>query len=347
MNEEKDVISSLISQSKNIGYYTALIYGAGYVLTTISTIIAVIELIARMASIPGAAMIWQNIPAWLYAGLIVYFLGIICAILLGLSIVKSAKVVRMSGLSFNAIASSVSIFTYMLIFYGIGAIIITAGINSMQQYFQLSYISPIFGIVGPVLLLVGFRIYRSRDESESKLIGCILMLVAAIFIYNLSRQIPDFGTLRIPLSIPIAGPLLSSITLEFIAVLLAIIAAMLYALKIFDGGLQQTIISVILTISGILFSIGLIHFNFSTASTISNINNILKSLGVYGFPIREFYSLWIVLIGLIILGIAGIFALITSIIPLAFAVKQLSAQIPVAPPPPPPPPSTETKQVQM
>lgn len=344
MNEKKDSISSLTSRGRNIGYYAALIYGAGYILTIMGGIIAAIEMLSWIASIPGATMIWQHIPAWIYAGLIFYFIGIVCAILFSLSVIKNAKVIRESGLSLNVIASSVSIFAYMLIFYGIGAIIITAGFNSMQSYFQLSYVSPICGIVGPILLLIGFKTYQSKETSESKLIGSILMLIAVIFIYILSRQIPDFGTLGI--SIPVAGPLLSSISLEFIALLLVIIGAMLCALRIFGEGLQQAIIDLILAISGMLFSIGLIYYNFSSVSTISNINNILKSLGFYGFPAKELYSLWMVLIGLIILGIAGVFALINSIVPLTFAVKRLSAQTPAVPPPPPPPPPPPSAEVK-
>jgi len=339
MDGEKDTISSLMSQSRKIGYYTALMYGAGYILTIIGAIIAVIEVVSWIASIPGAAAIWGQIPAWLYAGIIVYFIGIICAILFGLSVIRNAKIIKESELSLNAIASSVSLFAYMLIFYGIGAMIIIAGVNSMlPPYFQLSYVSPICGIVGPILLLIGFRTYQSKEVTESKIIGSILMLVSIILIYILSRQIPDFGALGIPISIPMAGPLFSGITLEFVALLLAIIGAMMYAFKIFSAGLQQAITSVILAISGILFSVGLMHFNFSSISTISYINNMLKLLGGFESPIKEIYSLWIVMIGLMILGIAGIFALITAIMPLASAIKQFSAQIPAAPPPPPPPP---------
>jgi len=341
MNEEKNTISSLISQSKKIGYYTALMYGAGYILTIIGAIIAVIEVVSWIASIPGAAAIWEQIPAWLYAGLTVYFIGIICAILFALSIIRNAKIIKESELSLNAIASSVSLFAYMLIFYGIGAMIIIAGVNStLPPYLQLSYVSPICEIVGPILLLIGFRKYQSKEVTESKIIGSIFMLVSIILIYTISLQIPNLSMLGIPISIsiPMAGPLFSGITLEFVALLLAIIGAMIYALRIFSAGLQQAITSVILAISGILFSVGLMYFNFSFISTISYINNMLKSLGGFGSPIKEIYSLWIVMIGLIILGIAGIFALITAIMPLASAIKQFSAQIPAAPPPPPPPP---------
>ncbi len=334
MNEEKDAISNIMNQGRNIGYYAGLTFGAGYSLTIIGVIIVIVEVFARLSPLIPP-LVWSYVPVWLYAGLFFYFIGLICAIIFGLTIIENAKMVKMSDLNLETIASSVSIFSYMLLFYAIGAIIIVAGFNSMDVPIKLSLVSPICGLVGPILLLIGFRAYQGKKTSESKFIGAILMLVSLILIYIVSRRLPDFGPYAyLTFSIPMSGPLASEVSLEFIALLIALVGALLLIFQIFREEMRQIIAGIILSISGILFSVGVIYFNFSSVSIINNIISMLGLLGGYGSPIKEIYSLWIVIIGLIILGIAGIIALVTAVIPLLFSVKQLSTQMTTVQPKP-------------
>ena len=349
MDEEEKSVSNLVAQSKNIGYYAGLTYGIGYILMYIGVILVIIELLAYLASIVPSQY-WSQMPAWFYAGLVLYIISALFAIGFGSAVIKSAKVVRESELRLENLSSPISIFSCMLIIQGIASVILVAGINSMIPV-KLSLVGPICGIVGPILLLIGFRTYQTQEASESKFIATILMIISLVLIYFISREQPStayYGTYymyySLPISIISSGPLGCELRLEFIALLIALVSAILVAFRIFKDKMQQSVTNVILSISGIIFSAGLMYYNFSSASTISDIMSMLRSFAGYGLPTKEFYSLWIVLIGLIILGIAGIIALVTSIMPLALAAKQFSTEVSLPKPEAPAPPAPPTKE---
>ena len=356
MDEEEKSVSNLVAQSKNIGYYAGLTYGIGYILMYIGAILVIIELLAYLASIVPSQY-WSQMPAWFYAGLVLYIISALFAIGFGSAVIKSAKIVRESELRLENLSSPISIFSCMLIIQGIASVILVAGINSMIPV-KLSLVGPICGIVGPILLLIGFKTYQIQEASESKFIATILMIISLVLIYFISREqlsTAYYMYYSLPISIMSSGPLACELSLEFIALLIALVSAILVAFRIFKDKMQQSVTNVILSISGIIFSAGLMYYNFSSASTISDIMSMLRSFAGYGLPTKEFYSLWIVLIGLIILGIAGIIALVTSIMPLALAAKQFSTEVslpkPEAPAPPapakeaaaPPPKGVEVK----
>jgi hypothetical protein len=334
MSEEKVTASSLVSQGRNIGYYAALLYGLGYSLAFLGVLILIIEFLVM------AGPLLQYMPSELIVSFIIYLIAMIFGIIFGASIIISAKTARTSEINLNVAASPVSRFTTMLILYGIGNTILASAIGA-------SLVGPICGIVGAVLLLMGFRTYQSGVASESKLMGAILMLVSLILVYFIAtpQSILNalFGGYGYPSQImagifPVSY-LFSEPRLEFIALLLAVIGALMFALQIASEKMQHVITGVILSISGLLFSIGVMYFNFTSASSISNI------LGYISSYVPLLSVMWISVIGMIILGIGGIMALIASIIPLVSTASQLSAQIPAAaPPPPPPPPSAKIKR---
>jgi len=333
MDEEEKFVYNLVAQSKNIGYYAGLTYGIGYILMYIGVILVIIELLAYLASI-GLPGIWSLMPSWFYASLTLSIISALFAIGFGLAVIKSAKIATVWGPRLRNLSSPISILSYMLIIRGIAMVILVAGINSMSTV-KLSLVGPICGIVGPVLLLVGFMTYRTYGASESKIIATILMIISLVLIYFISiEQLRTlFGTF-FPLSIPLSGPLGCEFRLEFIALLIALVSAMLGALK-----MQQSVTNIILSISGIIFSAGLMYYSFSYASTISGSISTLSGFAGYGVPTKEFYSPWIVLIGVIILGIAGIIALVASIMPLALAAKQFSTEVSLPKPEVPAPPA--------
>ena len=310
---EEDSISRLASQTKNIGYYAGLTFGVGYCLTLVGAIAVFAEIMIRFSSVWSGYWGYGNIPPWLIAALIFVFIGIICGIYFGWTIIKNSKSVRDSGLKLDTISSSVSPFSFMLIFIGIGSTIAAAGL-------KLSLFSPICGVVGPILLLIGFRVYHG-EASESKLMGAIMMLVSIALIYFVA-----YGSLLGSLG---AGPLLSESTLEATSLLIAIICAIIFAFPILGEELKQPVASIILSISGILFSCGVMYFNFSA---VSNINNLLSLAGLMrgyipGFPSITLDSIWIMFFGFLLLGISGIIGLITACLPLAISAKQLSTRL--------------------
>jgi len=331
MSEETDSISRLESQAKNIGYYAGLTFGVGYCLTLVGVIAVIAEMIVRYYSALSGywGYVGAQIPPWLIASMVFFSIGIICAIYFGFTIIKNSKSARDLGLKIDTIASSVSAFSFTLLFIGIGSTIVAAGL-------KLSLFSPICGVVGPILLLIGFRAYHG-EASESKLIGAILMLVSIALIYFVAYR--GMGV----------GPLLSESTLEVIALLIAIVGAVIFSFPILGENLKQSIAGIILSISGILFSCGVMYFNFSAVSDINNMLSLLGRMSVYtyGFPSVTPDSIWIMFFGFLLLGISGIIGLITACLPLAISAKQLSTRLeaprPKAPEVAPPKPVANVK----
>ncbi len=350
MTEEVSATSPLMKQARNVGYYAALVFGAGYLLTFIGIIVVVIEFLARIP--PSVwSLIMPYIPPWFIAGLICYLIAVIFGAILGGSIIKNAKSARDFGISLGTISSSVSAFSCMILFAGIGSIILVSGASSAYApygYYPASSLTyPIIEVVGAILLLIGFRAYRGK-QTDSKIVGAILMLVSVILIYIVAyaplrdsyAAIPSimgmfpYGT---PVSLtplpPLPGILLSEVTLETVTLMMATICALLFVFLAQGGEAKRSIVDVILSVGSILFAIGLLYFNFLTASLLSKLLPYTGSMMA---------TLWIMFFGFLVLGVSGIIVLIAASLSIAVSVKQLSAQPPKpsVPPPPPPPPST-------
>ncbi|MBX5328322.1 MAG: hypothetical protein QHH18_04085 [Candidatus Bathyarchaeota archaeon] len=361
MTEEVSTVSPLEKQARNAGYYAALVFGAGYLLTFIGIIVVAIEVLIR--ALPYIGPYISTIPPWLIAGLICYLIAVIFGAILGGAIIRNAKSARDFDISLDTISSSVSAFSCMILFAGIGSIILINGISSISYpygyyptpgYYPIigsSYLTyPIIEIVGAILLLIGFRAYRGK-QSDSKLVGAILMLISVILIYivayaplrdsyavysNILHTIGTvpYGTPIFLVSLPpLPGILLSEATLETVTLMIASICAILFAFLTREGEAKRSIVSVILSVGGILFSVGLLYFNFSTVSLLSKLLPYTGSMMA---------TLWIMFLGFLILGISGIIILIAASLTIAVSVKQLSTQPPkpTVPPPPPPPPPT-------
>jgi len=352
MSEETISASSIITQTKNVGYYAGLAFGIGYILTFVGIIALVAEILSYIPSYEWS-IIMATIPAWLVAGLVCYLLAVICAIALGSSIIKNSKSAREHGLEINIISSSVSSFSFMILFAGIGSIILINGMSSVYSPYYYGYgysypvvnlpfiAYPISQVVGAILLLIGFRAYRGK-QTDSKIVGAILMLISIILIYIIAyapvrdaynsyasfiNLYPYGPTVSLP---PLSGPLLSEVNVETIALLIAMICAILIAFLTYEAEVKYSIVGIVLSISTILFSIGLLYFNFSAVSLFSKLLSL---------PGNRLISPWIMFFGFLVLGISGIIVLIAACLCIVASLKQLSTQTrqPAAPPPPPPP----------
>jgi len=328
MGEEAISLSRLTSQIRNIGYYAGLTFGVGYCLTLIGIIAVIVELILKVSSIMPSgywSYIGSQIPPWFIASMVFFFLSLICAIYFAVTIIRNSKLIKASELTINAIASSVSAFSFMLMFMWLGITIIMAAA-------RLSLFSPICGVVGSILLLIGFKTYRS---SETKVIGAILLIVSIALIYLVAYRGGLLGLLGMGaglLGFPLPGPLYSELTLELAALLIATVGAIIFAFPILSERHRASITTMILSVSGILFSVGVIYFNFSAVSTIDKFNQLLSSLSAIGglmpgFPRLTLNSIWILFFGFLLLGISGIIALITACLPLAMSAQQLSTSL--------------------
>lgn len=325
MSEGSDSISQLGSQARNIGYYAGLTFGVGYCLVLIGAIAVIAEVLVRFSSIMSgySSYIGAQIPSWLIASMIFFLLGIICAIYFGFTVIQNSKSARNRGLTIDTISSSVSAFSFMLVFLWLGVTILAAASG-------LSLFSPISGVVGPILLLIGFRTYRGGKASESKLIGAILMLVSIALTYfvayrgGLSSLLGLGGSL---LGFQFPGPLSSELTLEILALLIAAVGAVIFSFPILGEELKKPFAGVFLSISGILFSVGLMYFNFSTVSAIDRLLSLAGMTQLIpGAPRMTLDTIWIMFFGFLLLGIAGIIGLVTACLPLAISAKQLSTR---------------------
>ncbi len=324
MSGESDSISRLGSQTRNIGYYAGLTFGVGYCLVLIGAIAVIAEVLIRFSSLTSgySSYISAQIPSWLIATLIFFLLGIICAIYFGITVIQNSKSARNHGLTLDTISSSVSAFSFMLIFLWLGVTTIAAAA-------RMSLFAPISGVVGPILLLIGFRTYRGGKASESKLIGAILMLVSIALTYfvayrgGLSSLLGLAGSL---LGFQFPGPLASELTLEILALLIAAVGAVIFSFQ-FSEELKKPFAGIFLSISGILFSVGLMYFNFSTVSAIDRLLSLAgMTQWIPGAPRMTLDTVWIMFFGFLLLGIAGIIGLVTACLPLAISAKQLSTR---------------------
>ena len=315
LEKTDDSISPLASQIRNIGYYGGLTFGIGYCLMIVGAIAVVAELVLRLSSSFSSYLpsgLSSQIPPTLVASLIALFISVICAIIFGLSVIRNSKSARDSGLRIDGISSSISAFSFMLFFLWIGVTLLFASLG-------LSLFSPICGVVGSVLLLAGFKVYRS-EASESKLMGAILMLISVALTYFVAFKGSGLSLLGI-------GPLFSEFTLEALALFIALIGAIIFAFPIIERH-RQSVVSIILSISVILFSVGIMYSNFSNLSSLNKLFSLAGGIinWVPGFSGWQLNSVYILFLGLLLLGISGIVTLTAACLPLVNSYKELSAK---------------------
>lgn len=320
MGEKEDYALHLLPQIKNIGYSAGLTFGIGYCLTLIGIVVVFVEIIVRSSGAFRYGV--PQIPAWFVAALVFFFIGVICGIYFGFTVIKNSKTAKVSELSVDVISSSVNAFSFMLLFAGIGFAILAYGLKA-------SLFSPICGVVGAILLFYGFRVFRS-GVSEAKLIGAILMLVSAILTYFVAYRETGSYMAFVEIIAPVnAGPLFSEPTLEvtslLIATICAIIWGVIFASPILGEGLKRNVAGVILSVSAILFSCGVMYFNFSAVSSIDKFTRYVIP-GWLGYVKMTLNSIWIMFLGFLLLGVSGILILVSACISLAISAKQFSEQ---------------------
>jgi ribosomal protein L40E len=191
-------------------------------------------------------------------------------------------------------------------------------------------------IVGAILLLVGYRIYRG-ESLESKLTGGVLLIVSVIFIYFIAYAsiqeywnslsgalvtIPYTPKVTLP---PLPGPLVSEASIEAVTLLLLVICAVFYAFPYLRSGKGLSILKIVLSILVIIFACGLLRFNFSMVMMMSNLLPLLS---------QTLASVWMIFFGFLVLGISGIIMIISACLPIGLSIKELlvSKEIPAIPP---------------
>lgn len=314
------------SNLRNLIHYSGVAFGAGYLLFLTGLVAIVVETVARAGSY---AQFWGlgergygsllSIPAPILLSAILLFIAVLCGIGFGISVIRNSNSRYPSLL--DDISSSVSAFSFMILFVGIGAI---AAISSIPF---ASMSAPIFLVIGAVLLLVGYRVFLGQLV-ESKLTGGILMIVSVVLIYLVALS-PLRNLWSLLGSIPLSGFLVAEINIETVSLLVVAVCAVLYAFPGLREGKGSHALRIILSISAIVFGVGLLYFNFSAVQMLSN------SIAYLG---QVLVSSWLIFFGLLVLGISGIIVIVAASLSLGLSVKELQTIVQMQPPPPPPPP---------
>lgn len=79
MSEETGSNSGLSSVTRNMGHYSGVAFGAGYLITLLGTLAVFAEILLRWTE----AFRYVSIPTWLGVTLFFVFLAIVCGIYLG------------------------------------------------------------------------------------------------------------------------------------------------------------------------------------------------------------------------------------------------------------------------
>lgn len=321
------------SNLRNLIRYSGLAFGTGYLLIFVGLIAIVAETFVRTLPYTRGYTVSAGIPAWFFVSAVSLFLAAILGLAFGVSVIKNSDWRRLDKKTKN-ISSSVSAFSLMILFLGIGTI---AALSSLPFAPMLT---PICFVVGAVLLLVGYRVFLG-EAVESRLIGGIFMIVSIVLIYLVAlaplRNIWSFfnsilSTSSMPrIAMLLPGFLTGEIKIETASLLIAAICAVLYGFLGLRTGKGLHVLTIMLSISAIVFGVGLLYFNFSAVSLMSNFMS---------YASQALISIWLVFSGLLILGISGIIIIVSAAFSLGLSIKELQT-ITLIPPPPPPPPPTQ------
>ncbi|MBO3840654.1 MAG: hypothetical protein JTT17_07580, partial [Candidatus Brockarchaeota archaeon] len=162
-SESQEETAPLISQVKSIGYYAGLTFGTGYSLVFLGIIFIFIEMVLRMLQAGSLNNYLVNMQPWAIVTLIFIFIGLFFGVGFGSTITGNAKSAKEGVLTIEKISSSVSAFSLMLLFLWLGSTV-SAFVNRQSPF------SPVCGVVGSALLLIGLGRYR---EKASRFVGGI------------------------------------------------------------------------------------------------------------------------------------------------------------------------------
>ncbi|MBO3800367.1 MAG: hypothetical protein FGF52_04875 [Candidatus Brockarchaeota archaeon] len=340
MSREKpqEEIAPLASQIKNIGYYAGLTFGTGYSLVFLGIVFIFVEMILRMLQ-TGLSSYFFEIPPWMIVTLVFIFIGLFFGVGFGSTISGNAKSAKEGSLTLDRVSSSVSTFSLMLLFLWLGSTV--SAFVSRQSPF-----SPVCGVAGSALLLIGLGRYRDKT---SRFVGAIIMLISIVLIY--------FVAYWNILYRPVNGLLFSELIIEVSSIIILGLCAVIFSLPVVQEDLKQAVLGSILSVVGIVFSAGLVYLNFSALSAFSISTPIVRIPYLNNFPgcsiilgnvsalYGEAYSALLVFSGFLLMGISGIIGIVTACLTLAVSIRQLAmgpkTPVPQVPPPPPPlpPPS--------
>jgi len=241
---------------ESLGYYSALCFGIGYSLAMISIIVASMEAIATE---PGVLVLWVR-ELWP----LIYVIGLVPAIYLGYVVVEIANHAVEEGLSISAVIRAGRVYTLVTLVFSV-----SATVESVANRQPIS--TPLLGVVGSLLLLTGFTIFKS-EARESRLMGAVVILISIIFLYFIGFSEPPFSRV-----LP-GGPLLSEPTLEGYALLFVAVGGVVHFLSGLKESFRRSLTEILLLAGVALFSAGLSYSGFRNMMVVIDQASRLRSL---------------------------------------------------------------------
>jgi hypothetical protein len=297
-------------------YYGGIAFGAGYLLTFFGVLVHFGEHLVELLQGNGITTVTGLIYMFV-------FLYIICGIWLGVSIIRSSRSTRDSGnTDLQQLSSPITAFSLMMLLLGI-ANLVHVRTGDLANLSYLLNPSIIF-VVSPVLLLIGFKMYKERP-TESRAMGAILVFVSTVLLYFFAyAALGSYNILASDFNFSLSsGPLFSEPNVERISLLFGAFCSLLYVVPAMQKGSRRLALNMILIIGAILFSIGLMIFNFP--ATTSAITEASASN-------QQVVSLWVIAFGNLTLGISGVVILVSALLAAVFVYRtRQQFQTPILP----------------
>jgi hypothetical protein len=293
-------------------YYGGIAFGAGYILAFSGALVHLSEVLIPFFQ----ANSLTTVDVLIYTFV---FLYMVCGIYLGVSITQSSRSARDSGnADLEQLSRPITSLSLMMLFLGIANLIYVrtgelAGLPSLLN-------PSILFVVSPILLLIGFKMYKEKP-TESRAMGALLMFVSTVLLYFFAyRALGEYNILvsdsaPAPLQLTYslsAGPFFCQFDVESISLLLGTLGSILYVVPAIQKGFRHLAVDTVLVTGVILFSIGLMIFNFPTTT---------DALTRASRPDQQIISMWIIAFGSLTLGISGLVLLISALLAAVFMYR--------------------------
>jgi len=282
--------------TKRLIFISVVLYGIGYLLLVLGPLFL-------MAEVSDVFSMFVGGPIYVTVLLFVsWFIHLVFSV----SIIRSGGWVRMGDVDLSS--ATTPFFAYALSFV-LGGVIIMVTILLGSGFPLLNFLFSLVYLVGGILLLAGFTVYQGAKE----LAGAVLLLASVVLLYIVGYVITYLGPTGMRydlvgssfsyLGVPVPGPLMSQFFVEAASLLILTIVAVVYSNPAYKGVESNRLIVSLFSVSALVFSAGLMYFNFSAAWQF--VNKLIS--GSSGF-----IHMWMLTVGSIIAGISGVVVVVSA-----------------------------------
>jgi len=310
-SEQKKSENDLETVAVDVGSYGIKAYGAGYLLLILG------------GGLSGAISFFSP---WYIGSSFFLFLAWLSALIFAAQIIFRSRDIQRDISELRARSLPLTAFSMTILFLGIVGITVHAYARSISYPLNVALLFPsVISIASVIILMIGFNVY-SRELTASKVVGGILILIPVFLLYFVSlipwkeiwSSVGRSYPFRSPDLPPLPGPLLCESNIEAVALLLTAACGFLFALPAFKEERSRLSGKMIVSSIVILFSAGLMLFNYSAATWVIGLTSMASS--------EIFLPLSLALLGFLVLIISSLMLIISGSLSLAGAIKTFSAR---------------------